>query len=519
MMAPSDGAPPAMRRLVCAVALAVCAAGACAQPGPVSPVFKKYRPPAEPPLIEPSDALYQIWQTFLVTRKANAGDMLAQHELGLRYLFGKGAAPDTVKAAFWIKKSADQNYVPARFNEAILCYHGWGVAWDPFTAYRDFRFCAERQMPEAKFAMAQFLTEDLVVPRDDDAALAWIKSAADSGYAPAKEALNRLEKQRSSRSPQDSLPASGKSTNPGLVFFDMAPDSAGAPDDSLLLREAIRNAGPALKRALGMSRLLEGELQTDSSTMAGVRLAAEAGSPEALTLLGRAHEKGTGVPRDAVRACAFYVRAIRVDSPRAGELLWNLLQEKGTLAQITAAASAGNPEARFAWAGISALGLDPALVQARAYITPPQAFQMLVKSAESGFLPAVVEEGLCYYGGRWTHQSMEKAVAAWKDAAARGSLDAQVRLALTSLRTEGDSAGWGRAASLLASAAEQGSVLAEFGLGYSYETGAGVPPLKAEAARYYRAASVRGSQDAFRALRRMHDAVRPDDDEFTMPDE
>lgn len=518
MRRPSHEAP-AWRALFCAAALIVCAAAACGQTAPTSPVFKKYRPPANPPpLIEPSDALFQIWQTFLVTRKANAGDMLAQHELGLRYLFGKGTAPDTAKAAYWTKKAAAQGYVPARFNEGILDYHGWGVPWDPFSAYRDFRYCAERKMPEAEFAMAQFLTEDLVVPRNDEAAIAWVRSAADSGYAPAKEVLSRLERQRSIRSAEDSLHASGTPSNPGLVFLDIPADTSATTNDSLLLREAIRTAGPALKRALGMTKMLEGELQTDSSTMAGVRQAAAAGSPEALTLLGRACEKGTGVPRDAVKACAYYVRAIRVDSPRAGELLWNLLQEKGTVAQITAAAAAGNPEARFAWAGISALGLDSPLLQAKAYITPAQAFQMLVKSADDGFLPSRVEEGLCYYAGRWIPRNMEKAVAAWRDAAQRGSLDAQVRLVLTSLRASGDTAGRGSATALLASAAEQGSVLAEFGLGYCYETGTGVAPRNAEAARYYRAASVRGSQDAYRALRRMHDAVRPDDAEFKMPD-
>lgn len=517
-MSPHPDGSTVRRAILRAAVLCMCAAVAYGQATPGSPVFKKYRPPPDPPLIEPSDALYQIWETFLVTRKANAGDMLAQHELGLRYLFGRGAAPDTVKAALWIKKAADQGYVPARFNEAILSYHGWGLPWDPFAAYKDFFYCAERKMPEAEFAMAQFLTEDLVVPRNDDSALVWIRSAADSGYAPAKEALARLEKQRSARNAGDTLHARGGPSNPGLVFLDIPADTSAAMSDSLLLREAIRTAGPALRRALGMSKLLEGELATDSATMAGVRQAADAGSPEALTLLGRAHEKGTGVPRDAVKACAYYVRALRVDSPRAGELLWNLLQEKGAIAHITTAAAAGNPEARFAWAEFSALGFDAALMQAHAFITPAQAFQMLAKSADDGFLPSVVDVGLCYYAGRWIPQNMEKAVAAWKDAAGRGSLDAKVRLALTSLRTPEDSAGREAAPAVLAAAAEQGSVLAEFGLGYCFETGTGVLPKKAEAARYYRAASVRGSQDAYRALRRMHDAVRPGDAEFTMPD-
>jgi len=48
------------------------------------------------------------------------GDVLAQHELGIRYLIGRGAAPDTAKAAYWIKKAADQNYGPALFDMGII---------------------------------------------------------------------------------------------------------------------------------------------------------------------------------------------------------------------------------------------------------------------------------------------------------------------------------------------------------------------------------------------------------------
>ena len=40
------------------------------------------------------DPAYQILQQFNLMREANAGDPLAQHELGLRYLFGEGIPPD-----------------------------------------------------------------------------------------------------------------------------------------------------------------------------------------------------------------------------------------------------------------------------------------------------------------------------------------------------------------------------------------------------------------------------------------
>jgi TPR repeat protein len=526
----SSGRPGHSSAIFPQVIFLLCAAVLCALAPPASPraaaqekndspVFKKYRPPPQPPLVVESDALYQMWETFIVTRKANAGDVLAQHELSLRYLLGRGAAADTVRAALWMKRASDQHYTPAMFNYAIICYNGWGVKWDPFEAYMLFRACAEKSMPEAEYAMAQFLTEDLVVPRNIDSAYAWVRRSAEAGYAPAKEALARIEKQGLAPGRQDSAkgPASG-AANPGLVFLDFAQETGSVSGDSLLLKEAIQNASPSVRKALGLSRLLDGETEADSSTLAAIIQAGEAGSPEALTVLGRSYEKGIGLPRDPVRACAAYVRAIRLDSPRAPELLLKLLEQKNTLPHLRAASAKGEPEAEFAWAGVSALGFDGVLAQAQVYLSGDEAFHMLVKAGEKGYTPAIVEEGLAYYAGRWVPRNLEKATELWTRAASLGSKDAMVRIAMTTLRAPADTSGRKEAVQILKRAADEGSVLAEVGLGYCYETGTGLPVQDAEAAFYYRAASVRGSQDSFRALRRMHDAIRPDDPAFRITD-
>jgi TPR repeat protein len=63
-----------------------------------------------------------------------------------------------------------------------------------------------------------------------------------------------------------------------------------------------------------------------------------------------------------------------------------------------------------------------------------------------------------------------------------------------------------------------GSLLAELALGFCYEEGVGVKARTATAARYYRTAAARGSSDAFRALLRMLDAVRPAERQFTLQD-
>ena len=160
---------------------------------PDSPVFKR-RSMTTPPLILPSDALYEIWQAFLVSRKANAGDPVAQQELGVRYLLGRGVEADSTKAAYWFFKAAEQNMISSRFNLGILLYHGWGISWNPFESYSAFLICAEAGMHEAEFVVGLHYTENLVVPRDYAAALSWVRKAAEGGYAPAKEALPELER-------------------------------------------------------------------------------------------------------------------------------------------------------------------------------------------------------------------------------------------------------------------------------------------------------------------------------------
>ena len=90
-----------------------------------SPVFKR-RPLPQPPFLQTSDVLEDIWQTFMVSRKANAGDPIAQHELGVRYLLGRGIEADSGMAAYWFGKAAAQSMLAARFNLGILSFNGWG---------------------------------------------------------------------------------------------------------------------------------------------------------------------------------------------------------------------------------------------------------------------------------------------------------------------------------------------------------------------------------------------------------
>jgi TPR repeat protein len=496
------------------------------QQQPKSPVFKSYRPPPAPRVLEETDLIYETWQAFITERKAVAGDPVAQHEIGIRYLLGRGVDPDTAKGAYWTARAAAQNVLPARYNLGILTYHGWGVEWNPFESFRQFAYCAEHDMVEAQYTLGEFYTQNLVVSLDWEKAVFWVGKAAQAGFTPAKKALEEIKKRMPQ--PEASRGSATKTVNADStlrrqqdsslaslpIFLDAGDDSVSRGEELRVLRNALRGADPEVQEALGISRIIDENMDLDSLGLDYIRNAAEGGSPEALAVLGRCYERGIQVRPDPVTAAFFYIRAIRMDAPKAGVLLWSLLQKRESVPALKSEAHAGNDTARYCWAALRGLGFDGVLMQHDAFLTDHQAVQFLDSAAGHGHLQAMIELGLCYYGGRWVAQNQPRAFSLWQQAAAMGSREAEVRLAAVTIQSGGSEENLERCVELLRRAVRDGSLLAETALGYCYETGRGVAVSATEAARLYRSGARRGSQDAYRALRRMHDTIRPAEEQF-----
>jgi TPR repeat protein len=482
---------------------------------PDSPVFKR-RYTSPPPLLKQSDALYEIWQAFLVSRKASAGDPLAQHELGVRYMLGRGIEADTLKAAYWFQQASEHDMLSSRFNLAILWYHGWGVSWNPFESFKAFLSCAEAGMNEAQYVIGLYYTENLVMPRDYVEALEWVRKAAAGGYAPAKETLPELEKAVARQNAQ--TVAGEDSSSFPLAVFAASDDTTARQATQALVKSVLLGGDPELRRALGLATMLDEDVGVDSLRLQGIVAAAETGSPEALAVLGRNREKGIGADRDVVDACGYYIRAIRMDWPRAAELLWTLAHEQGVVREIRNKARRGDLDAQFVWVALLGLGYESVLFQEEALLTPAQAIQLLRKGAEHDHAPSMNELALCYFSGRWVPTDLQEAKRLWSRALALGSREADIRLAVIGVQHPEDSTQLKGAISVLERAAGDGSILAEVALAYCYEHGVGVTARPSEAVRLYRIAARRGSQDAYRALRRLHDDLRPGEARFVIDD-
>jgi TPR repeat protein len=448
----------------------------------------------------------ELIDIFHLVQDANSGNPVAQHQLGLRYLLGKGFTADTAKAAAWIGRAAGQNLLPARYNYGILLNNGWGVAWNPFEAFRNFAYAARHGMQEAQYVFGLLYTDNLAVQRDYAESYRWIRMAADSGYVPARDILADFEKSGllARIRPADSGATDGAARRAGhppggvthvLPLPDFMGDTIRMPDDTTLVLEALRQiAGRG-------DSLVQVSLQ-DTTARREMLAAAEAGSPEALTLVGRWYETGEGVLPDRILAAVYYLRAIRFDSPRAPVLLDSLIRSEGFFGELKSRVEGGEQRALYAWSGLLATGFDR-------QITESQALTFLRAAATDEFPEAIVSLAMCYYDGKWVRKDRHAARDLLERGLMNGSREAGIRLLMLDIMQDTTSGLSGDVRALLGQAANEGSILAESMLGYCYQYGKGGDVNIPGAVKYYRRAARRGSIVAFNALREMYDERRP----------
>jgi TPR repeat protein len=306
------------------------------------------------------------------------------------------------------------------------------------------------------------------------------------------------------RSRQQGSPASPQSR---VILLDFNRDTSSHVSDTTLAGEVVRDGSEALRERNERQHFPDAASSTDESIVPLIRQAAEAGSPEALTILGRWYESGKHVGKDVIAASMYYIRAIRFDSPRASELLWNLTRERSYFEQLKSRINENDAGAKAVWASLVALQFDDQL-------TRQQALAMLETAAKENNIPALIELGLWYVQGSIVEKDRVRGIALWQKAEELGSREARVRIAVTELMSSQDSTKAMNVISLLSDAMHDGSVLAQVALGYCHEQGWGMPQNTGEAVRLYRKSAQRGSRIGYEALKRMYDALRPADAEF-----
>ena len=460
-------------------------------------------------VVRSSDITPQLWEGFTLVRNANSGDPAALHELGLRYLTGQGFTADTLKSFELIRKAAEKNYLLAHYNMAVYYHNGWGIDWNPFIGFKHFQYAAEGGLREGAFAYSLQFTDNLVVPRNWKIALYWMQKAVELGYAPAKDILPEIERYAAQQRSDSALTLTTitalRARAPILMDFTNA--EAEDPENSFSLIEILHALGPLWQKKIKSYMVVNDSILFDELVRH-----AEWGVPEEFAVLGRCYENGIVVPRDSVQSILNYLRAVRLESHRAPNVLIRLLNNDHLLKRIQQRSAQGNAEAQYIISSLSLTEIFP-------FQHKEDIVTTFLKSAQQNFTPSMIELGTAYFNGQIVPQQKERAIEFWTNASKAGCKEGLVRMASAKVLTGYGDITNDSALQILMTGNKEESLLAEVTLAYCYENGIVVSKRTVESVRMYRSAANRGSKIAFASLRRLYDSVRPDEKEFQIMEE
>ncbi|MFZ1280465.1 MAG: tetratricopeptide repeat protein [Ignavibacteriaceae bacterium] len=297
----------------------------------------------------------------------------------------------------------------------------------------------------------------------------------------------------------------------GLVFidFDMQSDTVQDISDNILISDLTKLDIPIIQDSLHLENdsTLTAFYEKDKINL--LNKLADFGSHEAQTILGKLYQDGNYIGSNKLLAAEFYIRATILDSPRAAFLLWKLIRDKDFYNILNSAVQLNDPTAQFVWYGLKKLGYDNRL-------NDKDAIDLLQKAALQNHVPAIIELGFNFYTGKYVKQDKQKGIDLWKQAEKLKSVEASVRIAASKIFESNLNDDIKNEIALIIKSEKTGSILAQFTLAHCYDNGIGVTRDIPTAVKYYRDAAQRGNQFAFEQLKRLYDNIRPINEIFKM---
>jgi localization factor PodJL len=124
---------------------------------------------------------------------ADAGDPVAAHEMGTRYLEGRGVAASAAEAAKWYQRAADAGIPLAQYRLGSLYEKGTGVLRDFERARRLYERAAEAGNGKAMHNLAVMFAQGQASERPDyRTAAQWFRKAAEHGVSDSQYNLGIL---------------------------------------------------------------------------------------------------------------------------------------------------------------------------------------------------------------------------------------------------------------------------------------------------------------------------------------
>jgi tetratricopeptide (TPR) repeat protein len=144
------------------------------------------------PAIKESMKLSPKQEIAALTKKANAGDVRAQNQLGVMYAEGNGVAKDAAKAMQLFRKAVALGHSDAQYNLGSMYDNGEGVAKDVIKAVEWYQKSAAQGHSDAQFSLALAYAEGKGVPKDAAVAVTWLQKSAAQGHSFAQHYLSLM---------------------------------------------------------------------------------------------------------------------------------------------------------------------------------------------------------------------------------------------------------------------------------------------------------------------------------------
>jgi len=279
--------------------------------------------------------------------KAQAGNSVAQVNLGKAYEDGNGVPQSDNQAVKWYRAAAEQGNATAQNNLGLMFRLGRGVDQDKVEAVNWYRKAAKQENPSALFNLAAAYYNGDGVGVDDVAADAWFLLAQNFGSQPAAEAAKRM-KEEVGHSQSAAFEKIGDMYQKG---DDLQQSSSKAVD---WYRKAAENGEGRAQMKL-VSVLLQGQSATNYGEVRGLcEKAANLNFPPGAYCMGHLYEQGLGVERDISKAAKWFSAAANMGLAaaafRVGEMYWKgegLKQDRISAYEFIYLASTSDlPEAR-----------------------------------------------------------------------------------------------------------------------------------------------------------------------------
>ena len=121
-------------------------------------------------------------------KAANQGHRAAQHNLAL-LLLESGSGPEARQAALWLQRAAMSGFVPSQHTLAKLYANGLGVEKDAALALKYFLKAGNAGFVKAQYNLGKIYRDGIGVEADAVVSMDWFRQAAEQGYAKAQEKL------------------------------------------------------------------------------------------------------------------------------------------------------------------------------------------------------------------------------------------------------------------------------------------------------------------------------------------